>query len=470
MRRDLGNEVIVAIVTVGVLAFALTFGIILSLSTTEATSTPTVQSNVAAGTEEETQVTQIASATGIPTTVALSDTPKPEATTAQPPATRAPSVEKTAEPVETDTLTPTTVAPSDTPTDRPPATDTAEPPTPRPTNSPVPTRVEPSDTAPAIVQAITEPAIPTDTEVPPTETPTATDTATDRPTATDTSTATERPTDVPPTATSTATDTVEPTDTPRPSLTPTDTPTNIPTASNTPTDTPTATDTPTPTDTHTPTATNTPSLTRTPRPTETSGILPTPTGSLTPEADQLVNGCPRPEGWEIYVVEQGNTLFSIARAVGSTVRVLQAANCLADPDVIFVGMALSVPTLPVAPVFTSVPSTPQPGNHPAFAVEGCTYPGVQIASPTIGQSVSGTITLTGTATQDNFWYYRIEVRPNSDQVYRFISRSETQVATGALGQIDTNIFGDGLHWLRVTVVDLTGGVNVSPCAIPVIFR
>jgi hypothetical protein len=156
--------------------------------------------------------------------------------------------------------------------------------------------------------------------------------------------------------------------------------------------------------------------------------------------------------------------------VGSTVRVLQAANCLADPDIIFVGMALYVPRLPVAPVVTSVPSTPQPGNRPAFAVEGCTYPGVQITGPTIGQGVTGTITLTGTAALDNFWYYRIEVRPNTDQVYRFVNRSETPVSNGALGQIDTNVFGDGLHWIRVTVVDLTGGVNVSPCAIPVIFR
>jgi LysM repeat protein len=172
-------------------------------------------------------------------------------------------------------------------------------------------------------------------------------------------------------------------------------------------------------------------------------------------------------------VQRGNTLFSIARAVDSTVRVLQVANCLADPDVIFVGMALFVPTLPTSRVVTSVPRTPsvgEPGNRPAYSVEGCTYRGVQIISPTIGQSVSGAFTVRGTAALDNFWYYRIEVRPHTDQVYRFISRSETQVNNGDLGQIDTSIFGDGLHWIRVTVVDITGGVNVSPCAIPVIFR
>jgi hypothetical protein len=55
-------------------------------------------------------------------------------------------------------------------------------------------------------------------------------------------------------------------------------------------------------------------------------------------------------------------------------------------------------------------------------------------------------------------------------VYRFISRSENQVVNGTLGQVNTSLFEDGLHWIRVTVVDLTGGVNVSPCAIPVIFR
>jgi hypothetical protein len=173
------------------------------------------------------------------------------------------------------------------------------------------------------------------------------------------------------------------------------------------------------------------------------------------------------------VVQRGNTLFSIARAVGSTVSELREANCLSDPDLIFVDMTLYVPRLPLAPVQTSVPSTPsieQPGNRPAFGAEGCTNPGVQITSPSIGQTVSSAITVTGTATLDNFWYYRLEVRPNTDQVYRFISRSENQVVNGPLGQLDTTIFGDGLHWIRMTVVDLTGGVNVAPCAIPVIFR
>jgi len=172
-------------------------------------------------------------------------------------------------------------------------------------------------------------------------------------------------------------------------------------------------------------------------------------------------------------VQRGNTLFSIARAVGSTVSELRQVNCLSDPDVLFVGMTLYVPRIPDTPVLTGIPSTPpagEPGNHPAFAVEGCTNPGVQITSPTIGQTVSGIITVSGTATVDNFWYYRIEVRPNTDMVYRFVSRSENQVIIGPLGQIDTDIFGDGLHWIRVTVVDLTGGVNVSPCAIPVVFR
>jgi hypothetical protein len=153
--------------------------------------------------------------------------------------------------------------------------------------------------------------------------------------------------------------------------------------------------------------------------------------------------------------------------------VLQTANCLTEPDVIFVGTSLYVPTLPSSPVVTSVPGTLPPGetgHRPAFTTDGCTSPNVQIAGPSIGQTVSGAITVTGTATLDNFWYYRIEVRPNTDQVYRFISRSETQVTDGVLGQVDTTIFDDGLHWIRLTVVDLSGGVNMSPCAIPVIFR
>ncbi|HKZ82548.1 MAG TPA: LysM peptidoglycan-binding domain-containing protein [Anaerolineae bacterium] len=100
----------------------------------------------------------------------------------------------------------------------------------------------------------------------------------------------------------------------------------------------TATPTPTPTETPAPTETPTPTVTTTPTPT------PTP---CVPRLD-----------WPIYIVQPGDTLFSIARVTGSTVDELVRANCLFD-ERIYAGQALRVPRLPPPPTYTPTP-TPTP--------------------------------------------------------------------------------------------------------------
>jgi LysM repeat protein len=152
MQRDIGNEIIVAIIVVGVLAFALTFGIILSLSNIGTNNQSAAQSNVATElstieteivTEEATELdssTMAAQAnTDAPTvtsTVRPSSTPAPTETPSRMPtatatrtsterptltATRQPTPTHTATPVPSATLTRT---PSSTPT-TPPATSTS---------------------------------------------------------------------------------------------------------------------------------------------------------------------------------------------------------------------------------------------------------------------------------------------------------------------------------------------------------
>lgn len=108
--------------------------------------------------------------------------------------------------------------------------------------------------------------------------PTATPTNTNTPTATPTNTVTPTPSN---TVTPTPTNTLTPT--PTNTLTPTPTNTLTPTPTNTLTPTPTNTLTPTPTDILTPTPTITPSvtLTHTPTPTMTLTPSPTPTGVVT---------------------------------------------------------------------------------------------------------------------------------------------------------------------------------------------
>ncbi|MFN8560738.1 MAG: LysM peptidoglycan-binding domain-containing protein [Anaerolineae bacterium] len=282
------------------------------------------------------------------------------------------------------------------------------------------------------------------------------------PTATFTSTNTP----IPPTATFTSTNTPVP-----PTATFTSTNTPIPPSdvhlhqhAHPPTATFTSTNTPIP-----PTATFTPTYTPslTPSATETPFILPTamllPTGLPLPTA---VRDCPLPEGWVGYIVQASDSLYAIARAVGSTVEALREANCLGAADGVAPGMTVAVPNPPLAAVATSVPVTPS-AEMPA--PQGCSVPGVRIIAPTAGQSLTGVFNLVGAAGLPDSGYYEVELRPDSTDEYMAYSRGNESVIGGVLAQINSDLFDDGLHWVRLTVYTGGGGA-VESCAIPVIFH
>jgi hypothetical protein len=168
-------------------------------------------------------------------------------------------------------------------------------------------------------------------------------------------------------------------------------------------------------------------------------------------------------------VQYGNTLFSIARAVGSTVGELRTVNCIADADNIGVGDILFVPRMPNGPVRTGIPQLPEASEVINFQSVGCTIPASSINGPAPGTRLSGLFTVSGTAALDDFQFYRLEVRPDFPNIYNFYARSEQQVVNGTLGQINAELFDDGLYWVRLTVVDTTGNF-IQPCAIPVIFE
>jgi len=301
----------------------------------------------------------------------------------------------------------------------------------------------------------------TDEEIPTEETPvrpSATSTPTLEP-PTNTPTQTETATSVPvsDTPTPTSTSTPMPSRTRiitfgalRPTATPTHTPTEISPTSVSAVATATRTQE---------TITNTPTVTLTATPTVTSTVIPDPTDEP----------CAPPSDWITYTVGRGNTLFSIARAVGSTVGELKEVNCIADADNIQTGDMIAVPRAPLGPVRTGVPPRPA-GDYEALNLraEGCGSPASSIASPAAGQRLSGLFTVQGTAALDDFQFYRLEVRPDFTNIYNFYSRSEQPVVTGSLGQINTELFDDGLFWVRLTVIDNTGNF-IEPCAIPVIF-
>lgn len=440
MSRDLRNEVIVALIAFGMLIFALASAAILSFSGREAlnaTTTPVVESNVAA---DETAAT--------PTDAITPDAGDEDEATEEAQngdATRA-AQDATPE-IQVAVLTPTPI-PEATATDDATA---------------VAADVTATRERPLAGRSLTLTAQPTPT-VTDTITFTPTFTATPRPTATPTLTSTPSAT-----ATPTVTPSNTPTATPTLTATPTVTPSNTPTATPTLTATPTAT--PTPTVTPSATATPTPSVTRLPV-TATSAIVATVTAApqrlrLTLPAQADAANCQVRRGWPTYTIQPGDTLFAIALAVGSSVSELRDANCLYDIDALTPGEPLYVPRLPAQPVSTRAPRAIAPGTR--LNVIGCDR--TQITSPVPLQRLSGTFAVFGTADTPDFWYYKLEIRPDWSDTYNFYSDSLDRVVNGRLGEINAEIFDNGLHWLRLSVVNAQWQIaDNGLCEIPVFFE
>jgi hypothetical protein len=517
--RNIRSEIAVALVAVVMLGFALVFAVLLAISSNEpsATGTPLAE-NLTANTQ---QGSPVVTRTLIPRATEDPNITTQRVQTAQAILTQTRSAPENA-PTQTFFIFVSAIPVTGSPTAEDiQATSEVEPTTAStdeasaiPATSSEATEVvqETPEIEPTTVAQVATTIAPTEESIAQRATATSTFTATRRPSATPTPTATftatteVADTSAPdatatrrtaatrtpaasvtnaPTNTATATKTNTPTVTPSPTPTKTNTPTSTFTPSNTPTFTPTKTNTPTPTATFTPTNTPTFTPTRTPTATFTPSNTPTPTKiptalqSILPTTTPL-NGevfvptrtpavCGKPAGWSEYVVQPGNTLFSIAIAVGSTVPELRDVNCLANENRITGGDVLFVPRAPDRPVATSAPAGVTPGR--VINAVGCTDAQVRITSPLPFQPVRGTITLQGSANVPNFWYYKLEVRPDFATVYNFYSDSHTPVINGSLGAIDTDVFDNGMHWIKLSVVNTGGGIAATAtCDIPVIFE
>ncbi len=58
--------------------------------------------------------------------------------------------------------------------------------------------------------------------------------------------------------------------------------------------------------------------------------------------------CPPPTGWIQYQVEAGDSISGLADATGTTVQALVQANCLADPNTLYTGQTIYLPTTPIS--------------------------------------------------------------------------------------------------------------------------
>jgi LysM repeat protein len=160
---------------------------------------------------------------------------------------------------------------------------------------------------------------------------------------------------------------------------------------------------------------------------------------------------PKPKpGGVYYIVRPGDTLAKIAVRYGVSTWSIVRANNIANPNVIYVGQRLYIPSGTPAPV------------HPQPSKPGCEH----MSWPKAGAWLGGVIEAWGTTEIDNFWYYKLEYRHDGLDDWHYIDGAETAVEDGPLGNWDTRTVADGTYIFRLVVVDKTGNYP-PPCEIPV---
>jgi LysM repeat protein len=410
-KREQSGELLIGLIVAGVLALALTFGIIFSIRQGQtATALPAATATTTATERPAAALTD----TLPPTAVALATGPASATPTRAAPFA---------------TITPIVLFTVITATPTPPATLTAA-------NAPS-VAMRPSQTRTATLTHTATPTI-TRTAAPRTATTAATTTSTRTATASATTTATFTRT-----ATATHTPSLTATRTPTHTSTHTATRTATATASATPTATATATITLTPSDTPPPSLTPTPTLFLPTLPPEIStsiALVPTTVGQPTSFAQP--NCAPRRD-WVPYVVQPGDTLFSIARAVGLPVSELQAGSCIVDPTRIMAGQVVLVPPGKLV----GTPGARLSGPN----TEGCDNADVRITAPEPGSTVRGIAQVYGTASLPGLIRFQLTLEPADGSGRETRLTTNTQpVRDGFLGVINTAVFPPGVYWLLLT--------------------
>lgn len=156
-----------------------------------------------------------------------------------------------------------------------------------------------------------------------------------------------------------------------------------------------------------------------------------------------------------YTVRPGDTVSALALRYGTTVWAIVSANNLANANRIYVGQRLYIPC----------------GSYtPGPSEDNCSH----ITSPRNGSTVSGKVTVRGTASVDNFWYYKFEYRKGDGQEHwiTYDGLKYTPVEeNGVLGEWDLGALQlpEGWYWFRVVIVDQTGNYP-PPCEMRVYVR
>jgi len=128
--------------------------------------------------------------------------------------------------------------------------------------------------------------------------------------------------------------------------------------------------------------------------------------------------------------------------------------------------------LPTATVeLTPVPtSTPAPTAPPPPSPPQCPDWRTVLSAPFNNEVVQGLVQVRGTATHEDFRYYRIEYAfgANATSGFTYFTGGNAPVFQGVLGQLDTTSLPNETYTIRVAVIDSTGNFS-PPCQVTLIF-
>jgi len=198
-----------------------------------------------------------------------------------------------------------------------------------------------------------------------------------------------------------------------------------------------------------------------------SRLVPTPTAlGFAPVAQ--MESCEAAIDWEPYQVAEGDNLLAIAESIGTSIVEIQKGNCFEPIRGVLAGETLLLPAIPSMPPATTVPVFPDAAVPPK--VIGCESESSRIVSPLAMQEIRGIIQVIGSVNLPDDFEFRLDVRPAwSDKYSQYIEGFDS-VTNDGIGLINSEVFGTGLHRLRLSIVDEQGAMSKGAiCDLPVVF-
>lgn len=128
---------------------------------------------------------------------------------------------------------------------------------------------------------------------------------------------------------------------------------------------------------------------------------------------------------------------------------------------------ITVAETPTAEAVAPTPIPPTATPAPIVQAPACPDQRAVILRPGTNETVSGSVSMVGTASHESFQYYKVEYAPAGAGNFSYLAGDKNPVVNGFLATINTNTLGNGAWTLQLTVVDQTGNWP-PPCQVTIV--